>query len=327
MKYLFGPVFSRRLGHSLGIDLLPPKICSLNCIYCEVGPTTELTCERKEYVPTEDILREIDQFLAQDRGVRPVDVFTLTAMGEPTLHTGLGKIISYLKEKTNKPVAVLTNGTLFGDSQVRTELGAADIVIPSLDSARQESFERVNQPAQAVDLQQVIAGLALFCREFHGEVWLEILLVRDVNDSIEDLLALQQAVRMIRPARVQLNTVARPPMDGRARPVTREKMQQAAAMLADGFAGRVDILVDVQAMEQKKDRGQVPPQRDLAKEIEAMLRRRPCPLEEIDRALHVQDLQLTGECVQKLIDAGRIEKTSHNGKEFYQQRPSDPLAS
>ncbi|MBU0665133.1 MAG: radical SAM protein [Proteobacteria bacterium] len=319
MKYLFGPVYSRRLGHSLGIDLLPPKICSLNCVYCEVGPTTDLTCERKEYVPTEEILKEIDQVLAKGAGGRPIDVFTLTAMGEPTLHTGLGKIIAYLKEKTDKPVAVLTNGTLFFDPEVRAELSAADIVIPSLDAARQESFERVNQPASAVNLEQVIEGLALFSREFGGELWLEILLVRDMNDSLEDLIALQQAVRKIHPARIQLNTVARPPMDGRARPVTREVMEQAASMLADGYDGRVEILVDFQAIE-KKEMGQgAQLQSTLVEDIAALLQRRPCPIEEIDKALHVQDLAMTRACVQMLVVAGRIEKKIYNDKEFYQQ--------
>ena len=319
MKYLFGPVYSRRLGHSLGIDLLPPKICTLNCVYCEVGPTTELTCKRKEYVPTEEILKEIDQVLEQGTGGRPIDVFTLTAMGEPTLHTGIGKIIAHLKGKTDKPVAVLTNGTLFFDPEVRAELSAADIVIPSLDAARQESFERVNQPASMVDLAQVIEGLALFRREFRGELWLEILLVRDMNDSLEDLVALQQAVRKINPTRIQLNTVARPPMDGRARPVTREKMEQAAAMLADGYDGRIDILIDFQAIG-KKGEGEEKQARNplvLVEEVAAMLQRRPCPLEEIDKALHVQDLDLTRECVQMLVDTGRIEKIAHDDKEFY----------
>ena len=319
MKYLFGPVYSRRLGHSLGIDLLPPKICTLNCVYCEVGPTTELTCERKEYVPTEEILKEIDQVLEQGTGGRPIDVFTLTAMGEPTLHTGIGKIIAYLKGKTSKPVAVLTNGTLFFDPKVRAELSAADIVIPSLDAARQESFERVNQPASMVNLEQVIEGLALFRREFRGELWLEILLVRDMNDSLEDFVALQQAVRKINPVRIQLNTVARPPMDGRARPVTREKMEQAAAMLADGYEGRIDILIDFQAIGKKRDgeEKQARKQQALGEEVAAMLQRRPCPLEEIDKALHVQDLDLTRDCVQMLVDTGRIEKIIHNDKEFY----------
>ncbi|MEK6201714.1 MAG: radical SAM protein [Desulfobulbaceae bacterium] len=319
MKYLFGPVYSRRLGHSLGIDLIPPKICSLNCVYCEVGPTTELTCERKEYVPTAEILQEIDQHLANGAGGRPIDVFTLTAMGEPTLHTGIGEIIAYLQEKTDKPVAVLTNGTLFFDPKVRAELSAADIIIPSLDAARQESFERVNQPAAAVNLEQVIEGLALFRREFHGEVWLEILLVRDMNDSLEDLLALQQAVRRIDPARIQLNTVARPPMDGRARRVTREKMEQAAAILAEGYAGRVEILVDFQAIEQKEFSQGKQLQAKLVEEIAALLQRRPCPIEEIDTALHIQDFDLTRACVQVLVSTGRIEKLVHNNKEFYQQ--------
>ena len=319
MKYLFGPVYSRRLGHSLGIDLLPPKICSLNCIYCEVGPTTELTCERKEYVPTAEILAEIDQFLARGADGRPIDVFTLTAMGEPTLHIGIGEIIDYLHTRTDKPVAVLTNGTLFVDPQVRADLSAADFVIPSLDSARQESFERVNQPAAAVNLEQVIEGLALFRRQFHGEFWLEILLVRDVNDSLEDLEALQRAVRRIDPARIQLNTVARPPMDGRARPVTREKMEQAAAILADGYGGRVEILVDFQAIEKKEFRQGKMLQAKLVEDIAALLQRRPCPIEEIDKALHVQDLELTRVCVEILVAAGRIEKLIHNNKEFFQQ--------
>ncbi len=318
MKYLFGPVFSRRLGRSLGIDLLPPKICTLNCVYCEVGPTTDLTCARKEYVPTEEIIKEIDQVLAQGADGRPIDVFTLTAMGEPTLHSGMGKIIAHLKEKTDKPVAVLTNGTLFFDPQVREELSAADIVIPSLDSARQESFERVNQPASAVNLEQVIEGLALFSREFRGEVWLEILLVRDMNDSIEDLAALQQAVRKIHPARIQLNTVARPPMDSRARPVTQGKMEQAAAMLADGYDGKVEILVDFQAIENKKNGQGRSLQETLVEEIADLLQRRPCPIEEIDKALHVQDIDLTRESVRTLVSSGRIEKIVHNNKVFYQ---------
>lgn len=326
MKYLFGPVLSRRLGYSLGIDLLPPKICSLNCVYCEVGPTTELTCERKEYVPTAEILQEIDQFLASGAAGRPIDVYTLTAMGEPTLHTGIGEIIAYLHAKTDKKVAVLTNGTLFFDPKVRAELSAADIVIPSLDAARQESFERVNQPAAAVNLEQVIEGLVLFRRQFHGEFWLEVLLVRDMNDSQEDLAALQQAVRRIDPARVQLNTVARPPMDGRARPVTREKMEQAAAILADGYAGQVEILVDLQAIEQKELGQGKQLQPKLVEEIAGLLQRRPCPIEEIDKALHVQDLELTRACVQALVNAGRIERLVHNNKEFYQPATvrSDP---
>lgn len=329
MKYVFGPVYSRRLGRSLGIDLLLPKICSLNCVYCEVGPTTNLTCERKEYVPTEDIIQEIDQFLAAGTKGRPIDVFTLTAMGEPTLHSGIGKIIAHLKAKTDKPVAVLTNGTLFFDPQVRVDLAAADIVIPSLDAARKESFERVNQPAPSVNLEQVIEGLALFGREFRGEVWLEILLVRDVNDSLEDLEALQRAVQKIQPTRLQLNTVARPPMDGRAQPVTREKMEQAVAILSDGFAGKVDNLVDFQAIEKKKEISGKPLPEKLVEDIAAMLQRRPCPLAEIDKALHVQDLELTRECVRMLVDVGRVEKIVHDEKEFYQslKRPEEESLS
>ena len=318
MKYLFGPVFSRRLGHSLGIDLLPPKICTFNCIYCEVGPTTEATCERREYVPTGEIIAEIDQLLASGAGGKPIDVFTLTAMGEPTLHSGLGRIIAHLKEKSDKPVAVLTNGSLFFDPEVRRELQGADIVIPSLDSARQESFEQVNQPAVCINLAQLIEGLVSFGSEFQGEIWLEILLVRGVNDSRADLVALRDAVARINPARIQLNTVARPPMDHSAGPVTQAKMDEARAVISEQYRGRIDILVDFQGTNMMKGGRKEELLEELATEIEAMLQRRPCTIEEIDKALDIRDLEQTKKCIDMLVGTGRIEKRIHNNREFYQ---------
>ena len=147
MKHLFGPVNSRRLGLSQGIDLLPPKICNFNCIYCEVGPTTLLTCDRKEYVPTAEIIAEIETLLTDKRAVKKIDYFTITATGEPTLHTGIGAVIRFIKDNSDKPVAVLTNGSLLHIKEVRDDLMAADLIIPSLDAALPESYRKINRAA------------------------------------------------------------------------------------------------------------------------------------------------------------------------------------
>ena len=147
----------------MGIDLLPPKTCNFNCIYCEINQAPKLSCERGEHVPTEIILAEIDNLLADVDRVQKLDVFTITASGEPTLHTGIGKIIRHIKKKTDKPVAVLTNGSQLYLKEVRDDLNAADIVIPSLDGARPKSFRKVNRPAKcSADLETIIQGIANF---------------------------------------------------------------------------------------------------------------------------------------------------------------------
>lgn len=311
MKYLFGPVNSRRLGLSLGIDLLPPKICNFNCIYCEVGPTTDLTCERREYVPTGDILAEIDELLARPAAVAELDVFTITAMGEPTLHSGLGTIIRHLKAHTDKPVAVLTNGALLYLAEVRAELQAADIVIPSLDSARLESYRRINRPADCARLPEIIDGLCVFSREFDGQFWLEILLASGINDAAEDIEALKAAIMKIRPARVQLNTVARPPLESFARPVSQAKMEAIAAELGKGFDGVVEILVDFA----RRARENFHP--IVEAEIIDMLKRRPCTAADVSQALQLES-EAAARAMARLEQSGRLHTTVHAGKTYYQ---------
>ena len=219
MKCIFGPVNSRRLGRSLGIDLFSEKTCNLNCIYCEVGATAFPVHQRAVCTSTQAIIEEINTFCADLRRLDTVDVLTVTAKGEPTLHRGLGEILCHLKRMTDKPVAVLTNGTTLMDQEVRQELAVADIVIPSLDSARRESFLKIDRPAAGMDLQDIIWGLTLFSHEYQGRLWLEILLVQDINDSNQDIEALVAALRLMRLDRIQLNTVVRPPVEPFARPV------------------------------------------------------------------------------------------------------------
>lgn len=309
MKHIFGPVNSRRLGISLGIDLLPPKICNYNCIYCEVGPTTQFTCERREYIATTTIIAEIDAFLADREAVRRLDVFTITASGEPTLHSGLGVIIEHLKRRTDKPVAVLTNGSLLHDPAVRLELAAADVIIPSLDAARPESYKKINRPAACAPLDLLIDGLITSRHEFAGRYWLEILLAKGINDSPADLAALQEAVARIQPDRVQLNSVARPPLEAFALPLTQAELEAAAAC----FSVPVEILVDFTTRNKEKFR-----QVSEAAILE-MLKRRPCTADDVSEALDMEAV-LTEKALRQLAAEGRIIKTGHHGKEYYQPR-------
>lgn len=323
MKHLFGPVKSRRLGLSQGIDLLPPKTCNFNCIYCEINKAPQLSCDRGEHVPTETIIAEIDELLADEARVRDLDVFTITASGEPTLHTGIGAIIRHIKEKTDKPVAILTNGSQLHLQEVRQDLSAADIVIPSLDAARPESFRRVNRPAKcSADLETIIRGIIEFSREFSGEIWLEVLLVENINDSPEDIAALKQAVARIRPTRVQLNTVARPPFEAFAKPLTRRRMEEIREEITEGFEGPVDILAgskENEISDSGKGREGVIEEVSAAeaeKKITEMLLRRPCTASDIATTLNMKTGQ-AAEILHGMEARGCLAVKIHGGKKYY----------
>jgi wyosine [tRNA(Phe)-imidazoG37] synthetase (radical SAM superfamily) len=305
MKYLFGPVNSRRLGLSQGIDLLPPKICTFNCIFCEIGPTTNLTCELREYTPTSEIIAEIDLLLAGSHP--PIDVFTITASGEPALHTGLAQIIAHLKQKTAKPVAVLTNGSLLYRQEVRQALQKADIVIPSLDAALETSFRKINRPAECVNLTDIISGLVQFVEEFKGEVWLEILLIKGINDSPAEIAALSKAVAEIQPDKIQLNTVARPPLESYAAPLGEKELQEISRQLP----GPVEIIVDFTGRKGKRCGNAT------AADILAMLQRRPCTESDICEALNLDQVR---PLLDSMLKKGDLTRTMHSGKTFYEPK-------
>jgi wyosine [tRNA(Phe)-imidazoG37] synthetase (radical SAM superfamily) len=206
--YLFGPVFSRRLGRSLGVDLLPYKTCSLDCIYCECGPTTNLTAERANRVPTDDVIAELDAYL----GPRPpLDFVTFAGSGEPTLHAELGRIIAHLKQHhPHYKVAVLTNGTLFSNAENRREVLGADLLVPSLDGATQESFQGINRPAPGIAVENVVEGLVALRHVYHGTYVLEVFVVPGINDTDSEVDALRRAAEQIQPDAIQLNRLDRP---------------------------------------------------------------------------------------------------------------------
>ena len=235
MGHLFGPVPSRRLGRSLGVDLIPPKTCPYHCIYCEVGPTTCQTGERFSY-QTEAIIEEMADYL-KDPGVRP-DVITLAGSGEPTLNQGLGRIIREIKAMSQIPVAVLTNGALLHLPEVRRELAAADMVLPSLDAAREETYRAINRPLPELPLASLLEGLTAFRREYRGRLWLEVMLLKGLNDTEEELSLLRRALQKLAPDRVQLNTAVRPVVEAAAAPLSAGEMEAAAAYLG----GPVEVI-------------------------------------------------------------------------------------
>ncbi|WP_042696446.1 radical SAM protein [Methanocorpusculum bavaricum] len=207
-NHIFGPVMSRRLGRSLGIDLLPFKTCSYDCVYCECGATNSLTTKRAEFFPTEEVISQLDTVLRE----RPtLDYITFAGSGEPTLSLSIGRIIRHLKTAYPEyKVAVLTNGSLLGNKEVAADLSQADLVIPTLTSTSQETFEKIHRPYPGLLTKTIISDILEFRKEFHGEIWLEIFLIPDLNTSLEELTSLRDVIDKIQPARIQLNTLDRP---------------------------------------------------------------------------------------------------------------------
>lgn len=270
MKYLFGPVPSRRLGSSLGVDLVPYKVCSFDCIYCQLGRTTDKTLARKEYVPIADVLAEVKDFI--DSG-QMCDYITLSSSGEPTLNSMMGKLIKEIKNLTNIPVSVLTNASLIGDQIVREELGYADVVLPSLDVFTQEVFERLHRPHSEIKLEKIVEGLMEFTKDFKGEVWVEVMLVKGVNDGQSELTELANTLKKIKPDRIQLNTVVRPPAEEYAKPLTEDRLNEVAGLLEG------DVIADFKRRETEAYMG------DKEQLIIDLLKRRPCTLTDISSAL------------------------------------------
>lgn len=228
-KYIYGPVPSRRLGISLGIDPIPLKVCSFNCIYCEVARTTLLTIERKEYISSEEILLELKKFLKESN--QHIDYITFSGSGEPTLNSKIGYMIKKIKKFTNIPVAVLTNASLLYLEDVRDELLNADLVKCTLDAAEEKYFKRINQPEQYLTIRRIVNGIIKFSETYKGKLLIEVMLVRDVNDTEENYHALHKVLKRIKTDKVQINTVVRPSAFGFAKSLTDQELDFARKII------------------------------------------------------------------------------------------------
>ncbi|MCD6287955.1 MAG: radical SAM protein, partial [Candidatus Hydrogenedentes bacterium] len=224
MSYVFGPVPSRRLGRSLGVDLVPFKTCTYDCIYCQLGRTTNKTMERKEWVPLEEVMAELQEKLC----CRP-DYITLSGSGEPTLYSRIDELIENIRSITDTPIAALTNGSLLWQKDVRDQLMAADLVVPSLDAGSATMFAAVNRPRQDITFDRLLEGLVEFREQFTGKLWLEVFLLAGYTADTSEVRRIAKHIEVIRPDRVQLNTVARPPAETFALPVTQERLLKYAS--------------------------------------------------------------------------------------------------
>jgi wyosine [tRNA(Phe)-imidazoG37] synthetase (radical SAM superfamily) len=307
MAYLFGPVPSRRLGRSLGVDLVPRKTCPYDCIYCEVGPTTRQTLRRGAF-HTDDILRELESYLARP-GAAP-DFITLAGSGEPTLNLGLARIIAGLKRLTATPVAVLTNGALLYLPAVRQALADADVVLPSLDAGRAHTFRIINRPHPSLTLERVLDGLEAFRREHRGSIWLEVMLLNGINDGEEDLAALKRAIRKIAPDKVQLNTAVRPVLEKLAQPLGPQELAAIAAYLGPGAEVIAEFRRAPEAPVMTRD-----------ETFLAMLARRPMTARDLAETLGLP-LMVVESCLRRLQQAGLIQEDRYQGKKFYRNQSS-----
>ncbi|MBN2745875.1 MAG: radical SAM protein [Bacteroidales bacterium] len=307
-KYLFGPVNSRRLGISLGVDLAPRKVCSLDCVYCEVGATTMLTMERKEYVKYEKVVGELQHYLTNN----PLpDYVTITGSGEPTLNSRFGDVIFFLK--SNFPavkIAVLTNGTTLNNLSVRRELLPADMVMPSLDAVSKDVFEKIDKPESTIDIDEYIEGLISFSKEYKGELNLEILFLKGYNDHESELKLLREIIRKINPTRVQLNTLDRPGVVADLKPLTYNELEEVAKIID---YPNIDIIArksEINLMSESK----VAVSESMILEL---IKRRPCTFDDIKKVTLESDYGKVGEIVEVLFRKGRIEEVSENGSVFY----------
>jgi len=310
MTFLFGPVPSRRLGRSLGVDLIPRKSCPYDCLYCEVGPTTRQTLNRFEY-QTEAIIQELQAYLSQPQA--EMDFITLAGSGEPTLNLGLGRIIRAIKARSATPVAVLTNGALLYQPAVRRELAGVDVVLPSLDAAIEETWRAINRPLPEMSLAQIIEGLGALRREYPGQIWLEIMILKGLNDNEEELSALRRVIGRLAPDKVQLNTAVRPVVDDWAQPLNREEMEAVAAFLGDSAEVIASCSRTAKAETGVSD----------ARFIE-MLSRRPMTAPDLAQVLGLP-LDLVKGRLKRLCASGLITYSLYQEQGFYRTQPGATL--
>ena len=309
-KYIFGPVPSRRLGRSLGVDLVPYKTCTFDCIYCDLGRTTNKTTSRQSFVSPEEIQKELELTLSVlDK--KPVFI-TLSGSGEPTLNNNIGQIIRGAKEITSIPIAVLTNSSLLSLDEVRRDLSEADVVLPSLDAITPALFEYINRHHPSLKIEEIISGLIQFRRQYRGQIWLEILFCRGVNDSKEEIEKLKEVIERIEPDRIQLNTPVRPPAEDFVFPLTLGQLEEIRKTLGD----KAEIIPEFTAplgeeFNSVKDT-----------EILNLIKRRPCTTEDISKALGLRIDEVVKH-LDHLTKTGAIRYRMYEHRCYYENVATD----
>jgi wyosine [tRNA(Phe)-imidazoG37] synthetase (radical SAM superfamily) len=303
-SHIYGPVPSRRLGLSLGVDLMPPKTCDYDCLYCQLGRTSEWTADIAPYIRSQDIAGELKERLEMEP--RP-DYITMAGSGEPTLNSELQTVISSVKELCDIPVAVLTNGSLLGVPQVLRSCLSADLVLPSLDAGDEDAFRKINRPCPGITFKEVINGLVRFRERFEGPIWLEIMLLRGINSGDPDVEKIRELIERINPDEVHLNTVRRPPADRSARPVAAERMEEIRSLLGP------------KAMVIRESAAEAAAPLDEA-ELLTLIERRPCTRRQISEIFDINEIEALKQ-LSRLVEKHLVVSEQVEGEVFYRALP------
>ncbi|MCA2001077.1 MAG: radical SAM protein [Chloroflexi bacterium] len=304
MNYVFGPVPSRRLGQSLGIDPIPLKTCNWNCVYCQLGRSMPLINERREYVPREEILTEFESALASHRNM---DWVTFVGSGEPTLHSGIGWLIREVKARTKIPVAVITNGSLLYLPEVRAELSVADAVLPTLDAGAAELYRKLNRPHPQATFERLVDGLVAFCGEYRGKLWVEVMLLRGLNDDAATLEGIAKILERIKPDAVHINLPTRPPAEPWALPADNEGLLRAMSILGNiaKVVHPAEGIFDLSGFENAADA------------IVSVITRHPMRQDELEKALAGWSAEQVSEALAELEACGRAQAVERYGVRFW----------
>lgn len=306
MSYIFGPVASRRLGASLGVDPIPLKTCNWNCVYCQLGRTRPLTNVRKEYVPAEDVMLEMERALSH-RDAKTIDWITFVGSGEPTLHKRLGWMIRRAQALSDIPIAVITNGALFYLSEVREQVAAADAVLPTLDAGSEERYRAINRPHPETTYSRLVEGLVAFRKQYEGKFWLEVMLVRGMNDDERTLLDLKQVIGRVQPERVHLTLPDRPPAETWVKPPDEEGLMRARAILGDV----AEVTHPAEGSFDHKG------EEDLLESVMGIIVRHPMRTVELERTLAAWNPPQVRNALQELETAGRAQSVQRHGVRFW----------
>jgi len=301
-KHLFGPVPSRRFGRSLGIDLTPYKTCNFDCIFCQLGKTTVKTMARREYVPVEEVIEELGDWIKLSG---EADFITLAGSGEPTLHSRFGEVIEFARETSGIPVALLTNGALLGNADVRAAASKANVVKISLSAGDSASFKYINRPRPDLVFEDVIDGMKTFREEFSGKLWLEVFMLWGVNSTQKEVSQIAALAQSIHPDRIQLNTAVRPPAEGFVRPMPKEKLEQ----LVDQFTPKAEVIAEFSS-------NFSPSTQANEETILSMLQRRPCTAKEISAVLGLHPNEVS-KYIGKLERTNQIHAAAAKGNPHY----------
>ncbi len=311
MNYIFGPVPTRRLGQSLGIDPVPLKTCNWNCVYCQLGRSIPMVNERKDFFPADEILAEVKNALLSHQPGE-IDWVTFVGSGETTLHASLGWLIQEVKKLTRLPVAVITNGSLLSNRELRQELLAADAVLPTLDAGTPELYQRINRPYPGLSFESFLDGLIAFSEEYQGNLWVEVMLVKDLNDTEDQLSKTASALQRIKPDEIHIMQPTRPPVETWVKPPSDDGLRRALDILGD--TARV-----IHPASGSYDLGE---EKSIVDAVVGIVTRHPMREEELVETLKNLTTGDVTETLSTLAESDKLQVVERNGIRYWSASPS-----